>query len=131
VGGVCIVGGCLHLNIDGAEEPKEADFWMAQRSALKLDNVGFATTTDIERALHPPDKQDVASRLLLEIRRVVYGEAVVSRGPEVLSTKVADGHLAITFSNSSLAVHEVSVVSCTRIFVRAIVHFVYGVWPLV
>ena len=37
----------------GAEEPKETDFWYAQRSALKLPNTGFATTTDIQRALHP------------------------------------------------------------------------------
>lgn len=26
----------------------------------------FATTMDIERALHPPDKQDLAARLLLD-----------------------------------------------------------------
>jgi hypothetical protein len=30
---------------------------MAQRSALTLPKTGFATTTDIQRALHPPDKQ--------------------------------------------------------------------------
>ena len=41
------------------------DFWYAQRSALALPWTGFATTTDIQRALHPPDKQDVAARLLL------------------------------------------------------------------
>jgi sialate O-acetylesterase len=46
----------------GAEEPKESDFWYAQRSALALPKTGFATTTDIQRALHPPDKQDVAAR---------------------------------------------------------------------
>jgi|EP01049_Picozoa_sp_SAG25_P018356 hypothetical protein len=34
-----------------------ADFWLAQRSALALPFTGFATTTDIQRALHPPDKQ--------------------------------------------------------------------------
>merc|ERR1712232_1061345 len=68
----------------GAEEPKEHDFWLAQRAAVALPNVGFAVTTDIQRALHPPDKQDVASRLALEIRRIVYGDDVVSRGPELL-----------------------------------------------
>ena len=69
----------------GAEEPKEPDFWLAQRQALKLPQTGFATTTDIQRALHPPDKQDVARRLLLEIRRIAYGEPVISRGPEIIS----------------------------------------------
>jgi hypothetical protein len=39
--------------------------------ALALGGVGFATTTDIQRELHPPDKQDVAARLLLELRRCV------------------------------------------------------------
>ena len=97
----------MYVVLDGAEEPKENDFWMAQRSALKLGNVGFATTTDVERALHPPDKQDVAARLLLEIRRIVYGEDVTSRGPEVVSSSYANNKLEITFSNATLEVHEV------------------------
>ena len=48
-------------------EPRTKDFWLAQRSALALPQVGFVTTTDIERNLHPPDKQDVAHRLVLEL----------------------------------------------------------------
>ena len=59
-------------------------FWQAQRAALALGGVGFATTTDVQRALHPPDKQDVAARLLLEVRRLAFGESVVARGPELL-----------------------------------------------
>jgi sialate O-acetylesterase len=65
-----------------------AGFWEAQRAAVvrHSSTVGFATTTDIQRALHPPDKQDVTARLLLELRRVAYGDrSVVSRGPTVLS----------------------------------------------
>jgi sialate O-acetylesterase len=90
----------------GAEEPKEGDFWYAQRSALKLPFTGFATTTDIERALHPPDKQDVAARLLLEIQRVAYAENVVSRGPELVSaTAPSAGTLVLTFSNASMETH--------------------------
>ena len=90
----------------GAEEPKEQDFWYAQRSALKLPFTGFATTTDIERALHPPDKQDVAARLLLEVKRVAYGENVVSRGPELVSaSSPAAGTVVFAFSNASLATH--------------------------
>ena len=89
----------------GAEEPKEPDFWMAQRAALALPLTGFATTTDIQRALHPPDKQDVATRLLLEIQRVAYGMNVVSRGPQLVSTKFSGGKLMVTFSNESLLTH--------------------------
>ena len=35
---------------EGAEEPKESDFWeYGQRAALKLPFVGFATTTDVDK----------------------------------------------------------------------------------
>merc|ERR1711865_1363279 len=64
----------------GAEEPKESDFWKAQRSVLQLPATGFVTTTDIQRALHPPDKQDVAVRLMLEVDRIVYGQNVFLEG---------------------------------------------------
>jgi len=92
----------------GAEEPKEADFWQyGQRAALKLPAVGFATTTDIDKsALHPPDKQDIAPRLALEVRRLAWGENVVARGPELLSTTFDGGasELTVKLSNSSLVV---------------------------
>jgi len=88
-----------------AEEPKEDDFWLAQRAAAELPHVGFAVTTDIQRALHPPDKQDVADRLALEIRRMVYGESVVSRGPELLSAESDGQTVVLTFSEASLTTH--------------------------
>ena len=87
----------------GAEEPKESDFWKAQRSVLQLPATGFVTTTDIQRALHPPDKQDVAVRLMLEVDRIVYGQNVVSRGPQLVAAKaVTTGSIKLTFSNASL-----------------------------
>ena len=61
-------------------------------------------TTDIQRALHPPDKQDVADRLTLELRRLAYDATVVSRGPELVSTARVGGGVALKFSNSSLVV---------------------------
>ena len=90
----------------GAEEPKEADFWMAQRAAIALPAVGFAVTTDLQRALHPPDKQAVAERLLLSLRRVGYGEEVVSQGPELVSVANGTDNVKLTFSNASLTVHH-------------------------
>ena len=105
----------------GAQRPKEADFWAAQRAALALPATGFASTVDVERGLHPPDKMDIARRLLLEIRRVSYAEhTVVSRGPELLSHSVKPAprttsaraptstptmQMQLTMSNASLAVH--------------------------
>jgi sialate O-acetylesterase len=88
-----------------AEEPKEDDFWLAQRAATELPQVGYAVTTDIQRALHPPDKQDVADRLALEIRRMVYGESIVSRGPELVSAESDGQTVTFTFSESSLTTH--------------------------
>jgi sialate O-acetylesterase len=96
------------------EIPHDAvDFWVAQREAAStLSKVGFATTTDIQRATHPPDKQDVAARLALEVRRVVWGQNIVSRGPELLSVTStvqqqdasprSGAELVLRFSNASL-----------------------------
>merc|ERR1712046_391743 len=69
-------------------------------------------TTDIQRALHPPDKQDVAKRMLLEVQRMAYGMPVISRGPELVShsvqqnTLLGSTELTLTFSNSTLVTHE-------------------------
>ena len=89
----------------GAQQPKENDFWMAQRSALSLPATGFATTTDIQRALHPPNKQAVADRLLLEVQRLTGSAVGASRGPELLSKTFEDGKLTLRFSNDSLHVN--------------------------
>jgi hypothetical protein len=89
-----------------AQEPKEGSFYNAQRSALTLPATGFATTTDIQRALHPPNKQAVADRLVLEVLRLAGPEELrntIARGPELLKASFAGGaELTLTFSNSSL-----------------------------
>ena len=90
----------------GGYEPRMKDFWLAQRSVLSLPATGFVTTTDIERNLHPPDKQDVARRLVLELRRVAYGESITARGPELLSmARDAANNVVMRFSNQTLATH--------------------------
>ena len=93
----------------------------SQRSALSLGNVGFATTTDVQRQLHPPDKQDVAARLLLELRRLALTDtesthSVVSRGPEVLAhTTLANGSMLLKMSNTSVYVSAGILTGCTVI----------------
>jgi len=89
----------------GASEPNQTDFWLAQRRALQLPNTGFAVTTDVQRTLHPPNKQEVATRLALEVRRVAYGESVVSRGPELVSAESVGTDIVFTFSNETLSTH--------------------------
>ena len=89
---------------EGGEARRE-QFWLAQRASVAADpSVGFAVTTDIQRFLHPPDKQDVAARLVLELMRIAYGQPVVSRGPELRSTEPIPGGVVLTFSNASLSV---------------------------
>ena len=91
----------------GAHEPKEHDFYMAQRTALSLPQTGFVTTTDIQRALHPPNKQKVADRLILELQRLTgIAPFTISRGPELMSTSYAGGKLSIVFSNQSLSIRQ-------------------------
>ena len=52
----------VFVELDSAKQ----DFWLGQRNATTaLSNVGFATTADIQRALHPADKQDIADRWVL------------------------------------------------------------------
>lgn len=124
---------CTQYNMPG--------FWAAQRAALSLGNVGFATTTDIQvsivelshhkqrfqpvaerfflcvlvqRELHPPDKQDVAARLMLEMRRVALHERnVISRGPEVIAqTVLKNGSVLVRMSNLSLTVSAGILTGC-------------------
>ena len=94
----------------GAAEPKEKDFWQfGQRAALRLPKVGFATTTDVDKsALHPPDKQDIATRLDLEVRRLALGQHVVARGPELISASynATSSELTVRFTNASLVVYH-------------------------
>ena len=52
-----------------------------------------------------PSRQDVAKRLLLELRRLAYKQDLVSRGPELLSHALSAETLTLTFSNDSLVTH--------------------------
>ena len=98
----------IYCELDGQmhdEVPHDAfDFWEAQRAAATtLAHVGYATTTDIQRGTHPSDKQDVAARMALEVRRLALGQGIVSRGPELRSISTRQGNqLVLQFSNASL-----------------------------
>ncbi len=80
-------------------------FWLAQRAAMALDRVGFATTTDLQQLVHPPNKTAVGARLVRELRRVAFGAGAASapaRGPEVLAaSRVDNDTIRVTLSNAS------------------------------
>lgn len=77
----------------------------AQRQTLALRNTGMAVSLDIgERdCVHPPDKQDVAKRLLLAADHLSYGENVVWEGPlfEQVTKQTMPGRTTLTVSFTS------------------------------
>jgi hypothetical protein len=90
----------VYVEMDQGPKGYSQDFWLGQRNATSLANVGFAVTTDIQRALHPPDKQDVASRLVLEVRRIAYSDSAIPIRPEVVAIKASHTGFVVTFSHA-------------------------------
>ena len=72
-----------------------------QLKALSLPKTGMAVTTDLGEAkdIHPKNKQDVALRLSLAARHVVYGENLVFSGPIFKSMKTEGNKIRLSFSN--------------------------------
>ncbi len=66
---------------------------------LEPSGVGVATAMDIGEAdnIHPPEKREVDRRLALEALRMVYGRAVVSRGPLFRSAAREGNALRVRF----------------------------------
>lgn len=73
-----------------------------QQRMMELPRVGVATAVDIGEAdnIHPPEKREVGRRLALEALRMVYGRAVVSRGPLFRSASREGNSLRIRFDNA-------------------------------
>ena len=70
-----------------------------QQRMMELPGVGVATAMDIGEAdnIHPPEKREVGRRLVLEALRMVYGRAVVSRGPLFRSAAREGNALRVRF----------------------------------
>eukprot|EP01050_Picozoa_sp_SAG11_P007893 SAG11_NODE_672_length_7812_cov_6.956308_4_plen_455_part_00 len=90
----------VYVEMDQGPKGYSQDFWLGQRNATSLANVGFAVTTDIQRALHPADKQDIASRLVLEVRRIAYNDSAIPTRPQVVAIKASDTGFVVTFSHA-------------------------------
>ena len=78
-----------------------AELREAQSMALSLNFTGMATAVDLgdEENPHPPNKKDVAHRLVLAARRVAYGEPVVDSGPVFKSMQVEGNQVRLKFSD--------------------------------
>jgi len=75
----------------------------AQRQALSVPNTAMASAIDLgiptdPRDSHPPDKLDVALRLVLAARHVAYGENIVFSGPLYQSMKVEGNKVRLNFT---------------------------------
>ncbi|MCO5241102.1 MAG: sialate O-acetylesterase [Chitinophagaceae bacterium] len=89
--------------------------WAELREAQALTEqlmpqTGMAVIHDIgdPENIHPANKQEVGRRLSLHALRIVYGQEVVSRGPQFESMQKEGNKIVISFSNtgSGLTVHD-------------------------
>ncbi|HUI29544.1 MAG TPA: sialate O-acetylesterase [Candidatus Acidoferrales bacterium] len=74
----------------------------AQFRTLSVPNTGIAVTLDIAptSTIHPPDKQDVGSRLALWALAKDYHKKVIYSGPLYRSMKIQNGKIFLSFDNA-------------------------------
>lgn len=84
---------------DTAEESPWAELRESQSAALALAHTGQAVTIGLGDPddIHPKDKQNVAHRLVLVARRVVFGESVVASGPVFRALKIEGNRARLSF----------------------------------
>jgi sialate O-acetylesterase len=89
----------------GDEAPETlAAFWEAQAAVEQLPHTGMVVINDIATLddIHPPNKQDVGSRLAALALRHEYGrDDVVAHSPTVKKMEIVNGAIKLTFQNSS------------------------------
>jgi len=85
---------------------KERRTWTVVRESQLLTwqsvpHTGMAVTIDLGESydIHPPRKEPVADRLLLQARQVAYGEDLVHSGPAPIAYEVQQGAIATTFDH--------------------------------
>ena len=79
-----------------------ANFWEAQAKVQSLPKTKMVVINDIATLndIHPPNKQDVGSRLALLALDRDYGKNVVADSPRMQSMKVEGSKLRISFSET-------------------------------
>jgi sialate O-acetylesterase len=94
-----------------ATSPSEGNWpWVreGQLKAFALPKTGMIVTTDLGDAynIHPTNKQDVALRLALVARHLVYGENVICSGPQYRSMKIEGDKIKLVFDKNSPLIIE-------------------------
>lgn len=72
-----------------------------KKVSLTVANTGMAVLADCGELdnVHPTDKETVGSRLVMQARKLVYGEQVVAEGPGLKNVERIENVLYLTFSN--------------------------------
>ena len=86
-------------NFRGGRDEDWALLRESQSSALRLPATAQAVAIDIGDPddIHPRDKREVARRLALAARKMVYGEQLVSSGPVFRSVRFEGGQARVEF----------------------------------
>ncbi|MGC6175191.1 sialate O-acetylesterase [Lacrimispora sp. 38-1] len=93
----------------------KGDAWprirQAQRKAAGLKNVAVTVNLDVgeENDLHPLNKREVAYRMFLAVKGMIFGEHVIYRGPWLSDFDVSGEWITLTFETEDkkgLVVHE-------------------------
>ena len=86
----------------GNEPSPFAELREAQLEALRLPYTGMALSLDVGEPfnIHPLNKQAVVDRLVLEAKRIVYGQPeLLSRGPVFRGMQVEGGAIRVFFDH--------------------------------
>ncbi len=99
----------LYVQLPSYGKPKDEpgdDAWAelreAQTKLLRLPRTAMAVTIDLGEAgfIHPRNKKDVAGRLALLAREMVFGEKVAARGPAYRSMRISENEIRIRFDHA-------------------------------
>ena len=94
--------GYMEMNYQPTES-QWAAFREAQLKSLLVPNTAMVVTIDLGEwnDIHPDRKKDVGDRLALAAEKLVYGEKdMVYSGPIYESSKIENGKIILTFSNT-------------------------------
>ncbi len=93
------------------EQPSESG-WAAireaqQQASRELPFTALAVTYDTGEwnDIHPLNKEDIAKRLLLAARKLVYGEQLISSGPVYKSMRVDGDRIVLQFTEIGKGLH--------------------------
>lgn len=92
--------------LEKSKEPSESS-WAGVREAqfkvaCEVPNTALAVTYDTGEwnDIHPLNKKDIAHRLFLGARKLVYGEKVISSGPLYKDMKIEGDKIILTFTET-------------------------------